>query len=376
MTTGMDLQDHRSHRPSVALCAMAILFAPLTGTAVVAQQRQAPDPKAPEFNQYRIPVTRLQGRPIGDPDLLARPTAIEWLNQRILVLDRRGDQVISVIDATTGRTLRRFGEKGAGPGEFQGAWSFFLEDPASDQFWIFDTGLGRVTRVNLLTDFPAGKFVPGKIFTIVGGTLLTTPQWIARDRLISTGLFSRELLAAFDADGKVLPGVGRFEFGDPRASVLVRQQAYSLRLAREASDGRLILYSRMSDRWDILDASGRRVRTNQRPFGFDPVLYVVGERRSDAAITPDSRYGYRSIKTTATRIYALYSGRREGDFPRDAAMARYVHVYDWDGRLRGVVDLAVDALDISVDPGGEHLWALRHDPTPGLVVYAIPVGGW
>ena len=70
---------------------------------------------------YKIPVVQLTGRAIGDPNILARPTQIAWVTGKLVIIDRGADSMVVVLDAATGHTIRRFGRRGGGPGEFMGS---------------------------------------------------------------------------------------------------------------------------------------------------------------------------------------------------------------------------------------------------------------
>ncbi len=326
----------------------------------------------PVLDHFSVPERHITGHVLGSPGELAVPSSVDWLNGKLVVIDRKASEVIVVLDANSGRILRRFGRHGAGPGEFTGAWTVLIRDRAEESFWIFDTSLRRVTHVNLRTDFQRGSFVPSGIVRLEGGQELTTPQWIASGDLVSTGLLAKGLLLRMDSTGGRPTPIGTFAFGDPRMPAAVRQQGYDLHLSVDSSLRRLILVSPLSDRLQVLDVAGRTEVSAQRPFGFDPVFRVAGKYGLDAALTKATRNGYLSVEPTSSHLFVLYSGRLEGVYQGDAGYGRHVLVFNWSGRLLTVLALDVDALDIAVSPDERTLFAVRHDPFPAILAYPLP----
>lgn len=326
----------------------------------------------PVLDQYRVPVTRLRGVPLGNPDDFARPTDIEFVSGRLVVIDRRSEMMIHVIDAKSGRTLRKFGKKGSGPGEYRGPWAV-VPERNSAAFWIFDTSLRRMTRVDVDQDFRRGYYLPGRSFQLAGGVELNSPRWTADGTLLASGHVRDGLLAAFDARGQPLASRGDFRFGDPRLPIYIRQQAYPSTIDTDDSGTRLVLATRYSDRLEFHETSGRRIGGAERPFGFEPQFVVTGrDDERNVASLPDSRNGYVAVRATDARVYALFSGKRFGDSEGRASFAQYVHVFAWTGKLLAVLMLDMEVLDIAVDSDERLLYAIRNDPLPQVMVYTLP----
>ena len=214
--------------------------------------------------------------------------------------------------------------------------------------------------------------MPSGSFRLEGGQELTTPQWIASGNLVSTGLLAKGLLLRMDSTGGRPTPIGTFAFSDPRMPAAVRQQGYDLHLSVDSSLRRLILFSRLSDRLQVLDMAGRTEMTAERPFGFDPVFRVAGKYGLDAALTKATRHGYLSVEPTALHLFVLYSGRLEGDYKGDAGYGRHVLVFNWSGRLLTVLALDADALDIAVSPDERIRFAVRDSPLPAILAYPLP----
>jgi hypothetical protein len=325
------------------------------------------------LDRYKQPVTRMTGQQIGDPSLLARPTQILWLDRKLVVLDRRADSMLVVLSADDGRLVRRFGRKGGGPGEFVGPWSL-LTNGVTDEFWVYDTSLRRLTKVNLQRDFARGAFHPGEMITLQGGGELNSLQWLRDGRVVSAGFLSRGLFATFNREGKELAPMGQVILGDPKTPMAVRQTVYRLAIAVDPPKRRIAAAVRYADRIEIYDDRAKHVVTADRPFSFEPAVTIVGTRgsASDVALGDNLRYGYVDIAAGDRFLYALFSGRTSGGFGSRAGFGRHVHVFDWAGRLRNILEIADDVIAIAVDPGERQLYALRHDPEPGVLKFTLP----
>ncbi len=358
-------KNGRFRKSKRSLLMWLILCAAVQSESATAQQPAV-------FDRYRVPVIALAGRELGNPDTFSRPSNIAHLAGSLIVIDRRADLMVHVLDAISGKTVHRFGRRGGGPGEFQGPWDI-LPGRTTSEFWIYDTSLRRMTPVDLDRDFPEGRFVPRRSVQLAGGTELNSLRWASSGLLLATGFVSDGLFAVYDSSGRQLPSRGAWNFGDARLSTFVRQQAYPTKIAIDASLSRIALATGYSDRVEFFEASGRRIGVAERPFGFEPVFVVTGKGANQfIASPPDMRDGYVGIRVSDSRVYALFSGRRYGDFKARASFARHVHVYSWTGRLLAVLALDADVLDIAIDADERWLYAVKHDPFPGVVAYSIP----
>lgn len=181
------------------------------------------------------------------------------------------------------------------------------------------------------------------------------------------------LFAVYDSTGRQHPSRGELRFGNSRMSPFVRQQAYPTKIATDVTGTRIALATGYSDRVEFYNASGRRIGIADRPFGFEPAFVVTGKGADQyIASPPDMRDRYVGIRASNSRVYALFSGRRYGDFKARSSFARHVHVYSWTGRLLAVLALDSEVLDIAIDPDERWLYAVVHDPLPRVVAYSIP----
>ena len=115
------------------------------------------------------------------------------------------------------------------------------------------------------------------------------------------------------------------------------------------------------------------MREGSRPYGFEPLYEAKKSARTVAMASGDeTRFGYLDLATTDSRIYALFSGRTRAE--GRANYGNTVHVFDWDGRLVDVLRLDEFVIALAVDPAGEALYGIRHDPFPAVLEFTVERG--
>jgi hypothetical protein len=296
------------------------------------------------------------------------------LGENLVVVDVRGDSAIHVIRRSDGEVLHRFGRRGQGPGEFEGAWSVDPVPGDDDAFWVYDASLVRLTLVRLASDDGIPSVSSDSIINLLAEGLVIDPVWID-GRVISAGFFSGGRLGRFDVQGNMIGTLGEVPEAVGDFPPPVRQQAYQGRLQADPSRTRLVVATRHSDQLEIYDAGGRKLRRVYGPFRFEPESFGIDQRGDQVSMIPgdDLRFGYVGVTTTNDRVYALFSGRTNRFDPRrEAPYGEFVHVFDWDGRLQGVLQLDTPTLEIAVDPFGETLYTTVEYPEPAVRAYSLP----
>jgi hypothetical protein len=152
----------------------------------------------------------------------------------------------------------------------------------------------------------------------------------------------------------------------------VLQHAYQSRRAANPSQTRFAVATRHADLFEVYRLDGTLLARAVPPFGFVPE-YAVRERSGRPVLHTglDLRSGYVEAVATASPVYALFSGRTRSSFPGRANLGQYVHVYDWDAVLLDDYRLEDAAVALAVDPDGQHLYTLRHEPAPVVVRHVL-----
>lgn len=316
--------------------------------------------------------SQLNGHVLNADDGLAAPTYLAVVGNDLVVLDRFADSMIKEIDRFDGTLVREFGHHGQGPGEFEGPWSLDPVPGSRTQVWVYDLTLGRSTLVDLNADFDGEARLGDRMIRLHGMATLMEPTWIG-NHIVSLGFFQQGRVAVLDDHGAFLRTVGPTPLAEQSdIPAAVRQHAYQSRMKPNPSRTRLAIATRHADRLDIYRADGTHLTAARRLFRFDPVFQVQKRNGKAVFATGENlRFGYIDLATTDRRIYALFSGRTRAGFPGQANFGRYIHVFDWSGRLVRVLKLDTPAIAVATDPAGRTLYTIRHEPTPAIMAYDL-----
>lgn len=353
---------------------IALLKVPLGGAVFIAWMGLAfgsHAPARPDDDLAPPSVNRvaLTGTLVYDGELLAMPTQIAVVNDRIAMVDGFAERPIHVLDAS-GEYIAGLGRSGEGPGEFE--WPRALE-PATDGdgFWVYDMGLSRLTLVepDRWESIPASGRVT---LPIHGPGMVTNVVHRGSGGFLAAGFFSEGRLGHFTRDGEWDGTSGDIPASEIEAPPEVLQHAYRGNLKANPSGSRLVFANRHAGFLEVFSSEGEPIRRIEGPFAFEPVFNVkMGEQGPSLATGDDLRFGYVDVATTNDRIYALFSGRTRAGHPDEAFYGRDVHVFDWGGTLLSVMHLDSDAMAIAVDPQRDRLLAVRHLPTPAVLSYRL-----
>ena len=240
----------------------------------------------------------------------------------------------------------------------------------SGEFLVHDLMLQRVTWVDVRADFENGSWVADRSLKLKADAMFTETSLTRGGELLGLGMFPEGRLGHLDGEGRLLRTTGPTPMDGMEVPPEVRQQAYQSKLKPNPSRTRWAVATRYADRLEIYDASGTLVAEGERRYGFEPVYEARRSTRTvSMASGEETRFGYLDVATTDGRIYALFSGRTRAD--GRANYGNTIHVFDWNGNLVGVLSLDTDVISLAVDPEGEALYGLRHEPLPAVVEFAL-----
>ena len=333
-----------------------------------------PPPPDDDLGPLPDPVAEmpLTGTFLYDGEVLAMPSQVAVVGDRIVLVDGFAERPIHVLDAAGGTYVASLGRSGEGPGEFE--WPRAVEPvgSGSDGFWVFDAALSRLTLVepDLWAAQPSSERVT---LSVRGPAQVTNVIRIGGDRLLGAGFFSDGRLGHFNGTGDYTGASGPLPVSATEAPPEVLQHAYRGVLKSDPARTRLVFANRHAGFLEIYGSDGEPLRRIDGPFEFEPSFTVkLGERGPGLATGDDLRFGYVDVATTNDLIYALFSGRTRAGHPEDAVYGQAVHVFDWDGTFVSILHLDADAMAIAVDEARTRLLAVCHLPAPAVLSYDLP----
>jgi hypothetical protein len=227
--------------------------------------------------------------------------------------------------------------------------------------WVYDLSLRRLTLVPLLagTEGPAR---PDRMVHLTEGAVVTEPHWLAPDSIVTSGFFPDARLAVFDSTGRRMGGLGHA----PReASAHQPMQATQATLAPHPERRLFAVANRYVSRIELLGIDGAAGASIAGPIAVN----------HDGPTVELDRFAYIDVAATRHHILALFSGRTREDFRGRASFGSCLQLFDWSGRFEEAYRLDSDVLAIAADETGAEIYALRHDPLPAVVRYALPAAG-
>jgi len=322
-----------------------------------------PDPVA-EF-----PLT---GTSLYEGEILAMPSQVAVVGDRIVLVDGFAERPVHVLDAASGIHVASFGRSGKGPGEFEWPRAVESAGSGSHSFWVFDAALSRLTLVepDIWASQPSSERIT---LSVRGPAQVTNVIRIGENRLLGAGFFSDGRLGHFDGKGDYTGASGPLPVSATEAPPGVLQHAYRGVLKSNPARTRLVFANRHAGFLEIYGSDGEPLRRIDGPYEFEPSFTVrLGEQGPGLATGDDLRFGYVDVATTNDRIYALFSGRTRTGHPEDAVYGQTVHVFDWDGTFVSILHLDADVMAIAVDEVRTRLLAVRHLPAPAVLSYDLP----
>ncbi|MEX2000116.1 MAG: BF3164 family lipoprotein [Gemmatimonadales bacterium] len=320
---------------------------------------------------YAVPIVALDPRAVHRSDDLGFPFSPVAVGDYLVVLNVYSPPHIHVLHTETGALVGAFGGSGRGPGEYLAPISASLEPGSRDLVWVNDPNQGRLTLVSLARMLAgADPVVLMKIIEYPGlRQVLRTPD----DRFLASSASGAYRFALIDGDGRIEARLGDSVDHAEDVPASIAGQAEEALIALHPERDLIAAAGIRTGRLLIHDYNGRPVDTAETPFDLTP-RFRVGRRSGQPSLVPgaDMRYGYLSLAVTATRIFALYSGQTRGEGNSRDIGGTDIHVFDWDGTLLGVYQLAVSMVGIAVSDDGETVFAVRLSDDPSVWTARLP----
>ena len=365
------------------LLLLLALVAVLNGGCTQSRHRSSSSsPTA--FSRYDQAPVPLRSEVVYSGSDLGVPAGLAVVGTLLVISDPYASPHIHVIDLSTGRVVRSFGDTGEGPDEYKLPISV-LADEATDRIWIGDRALGRLTQISL-DGIRTKVWKPSVRVIQLRGTayfdvvLSLDPKGALR--FLAGDVTGGSQFIELDSTGRIMQ-----RLGPPAPNAASMPGALSGRLfahvvARRPDGSILATGGVNAGDLEYYDRRGGLVDSVATPIHFSPSWKPGGTLEHPGLVaTEDSRHGYLDLAATRSRLVALFSGRYLRKHPTDAFAGRDLQVYDWHGHLLSVyrADKALTSIAVDTITGliyGTH-WGLEPSvvrlrlPDPGL---ARPTG--
>lgn len=323
-----------------------------------------------EFDHGDHEVIDVSFRALSTDEALGIPWRVRVLSDSSLIVADFRPPYLHVIERSSGRVAMSFGRAGRGPGEYISQPEIAVTTNSRYPVVAWSWDLARMTRVSL------DRFAPQP------DSALSVDISGRTNNPISLGdsavLLSRASDTTAVATVSIRSGVWTMG-GNPISYIpsdsLTPLARISLpgELTMCANDDRTLLFrgSRIAGRAEITDITASSVDTLDAPYSFTPFYKWDPEYAGYVAEwTGAQRKGYVDCAGGGNLILALFSGRRSGSFKNayERLLARYVHVFRWDGTLVRVLRLSEPVFSIAFDAKTGLLYGAVWEPEPSIVV--------
>lgn len=320
-------------------------------------------------------LPRLTGQVIASGEYLVLPGRVAVIGDRLVVLDRSAPHV-HVFGLPGGAHLGSFGQKGEGPGEYLSTRDVQRDHTDPRAFWIYDLPLLRMTRL-AFGEEPLPRMT-GIQNLHAGGGIYLQPTWLTDSTLVVPGVYPKHpggRLILTSQDGAYLRTLGETPRHPGAASIpsTVLQHAYEGPVTVRPDRSRFALATRQADRLEIYESDGTLAASVVGSTGFLPEFETRTRAEGVSMATGDDlRAGYVDLASTGEFIFGLFSGRTRREAGASTFFGDEVHVFNWDGQMVRKFKLDGFAFTMAVDETLRSLYAVRHDPEPSIVRYALP----
>lgn len=338
---------------------------PLPVTVVVIAVLLGCTPEAPLANvpdeALAVPIDTLTSQEVANSPFFGSLTGLAVIDDRILIVDGSGEPFLHVVDPTTGTVLRSMGRHGQGPGEYGvapmvvGQWT-----GARGRVALFDAMIGRLSVVSIdETDASASESQPSAIpdlpvlqVRMMDGGGYATTRWDAAKGLQVTH---------YDSLGTRMASLDSLAIDDVRLPLRELSGAYSHTLCVRPGARDVALVYRYTGRIDLVMADRAQVVRAALPFTFlphlapNPLTSQLAFKSGEAG----TRRAYLDCVGSSMRLYALFDGGFHHRLGQDVGSTNsIVHLFDWDGKMVGAIQLDHAARAIAIDATGRLLYTV------------------
>ena len=294
----------------------------------------------------------LEATEVSAAPIIGRPASLVWTGGVLWVRDAAGDPGLHLIDPGSGELMQSVGTRGDGPGEFSSSPFGLLEDlEEPGVIWAWDPGHQRLTRFE---QRPLGEYELETV-RLQGSPTVQRVVRVDAGRIIGVAGSDEARFALFAPDGRrertvsyPLPGP---ENAPRRSRINAANQA--IELCSWPGRGFVIAHTQFG-RIEYYDQDGEFVRLAHVPAPSEPIF------EPNEAGVPTFRWRrshYIGCAASDLGLYALYAGRDLSSEWEFAASGDAIHVFGWDGQLRGAYRLDRDVSSIEIDVNARLLYA-------------------
>ncbi|MGB9765628.1 MAG: BF3164 family lipoprotein [Candidatus Saccharicenans sp.] len=295
-------------------------------------------------------VIKLKSSEVNKFELLW-PTEFAVIDNYLILVDKKGDKLINIIDLNSDELKICFGGQGQGPDEFVSISQIIPDPNLKDRFWIYDISTLKLKCFNI-SNVLDHNFYPEKMIDISSRKGFLTQLILFPDqRMVGTGLLLEGRVAFLNPSGDIVRVIGKIPviFKNERFAPH-HSHGFLGNIAYKERTQEIYLATRYGSIIEKYNMDGKTVSTLIGPDLFFPDYDIVpaGEGYT-MAYNKNTRDGYLDIKYNRKmdELFLLYSGKKK--FSKDGKLeggGRIIYVLDNKDKFVEQIELDKDIYQI------------------------------
>jgi len=300
----------------------------------------------------------------------------------LIIIDANIAPAIHVIDRNNLNNINSFGREGRGPGEFLSPWTITTSKSDKKNVWVYDNILSRFSSfiIEMKTD-SVDKANEALITLDSSEGRPVNAAMLNDSTIVSTGIFHERRIKYFNKDGGIKKSVGDLPHIEPSPSVFnfftgyrkipnnVLQHAYQSKIKSRPDGLYFAIATRHANLIEIYKHHGEKVleiRGIKDDVPKIDIMNVQGNSVLNQGID-DFYFGYIDLKTSNSKIYGLYSGRKNAD--GHAYLGNEIHIFNWNGELLKILEFNQYLIAIEIDEMAGKIYGIEHYPDLSVNIY-------
>jgi hypothetical protein len=327
-----------------------------------------------ELKRPNNTVKKLHSTVVNKYDVYT-PGALAIINNYLLFIDYKADELIKINDLKSYKLLKSFGRLGQGPSEFIGASEIIPSPKDKNIFWIYDFSTQNLKKFNI-NKVLNNEFNPEEIIQIKGGNGIATQLIITPDNeILGIGLFFKGRISIYNMSGDFIRSVGKIP-------VILKNERFASQNSHGFT-GRFILkneskeifiatkHGAIVEKYNI--GNGKLISTFYGPDSFFPEYEIVqvGEHYT-MTYNKKTRFGYLDIcyNKKLDRLFLLYSGEYQQN--KGANFSNIVYVLNNKGTIIEEIELDNEIIQMAISDDGSTIFGVSRNEILKFEYYKKP----
>jgi len=296
--------------------------------------------------------------------IIYRPSSIAIINNYLLLIDVKADEMIKINDLKSYKLLKSFGRLGQGPSEFIGASQIIPDQKDKNMFWIYDITARKLKKF-IINKILNDNSDPVKIIRIKGEKGNPFRIVVTKDnKILGTGNFFKGRISIFNMSGDFIRSVGKIPviFKNERFASQ-HSHGFTGKFIFKNESKEIFIATRhgaIVEKYNI--GNGKLISTYYGPDSFFPEYKIepAGQYYT-MTYNKKTRFGYIDIcyNKKLDRLFLLYSGKYQYNKEnKKANFSNIIYALDNKGTIIEQIELDREIFQMTISDDGSTFFGL------------------